>query len=447
MAAMAADPVTTTVTELPESRVRLEVEVTPQELQRRLTETAQKLGRDLRLPGFRKGKVPPPVVVRQLGREAVLDETIRGQLGRWYLEAIEHAKVHPIGDPDLNMEELPDAGEPFTFSIEIGVRPAAQLGEYKGVEAPVREAVTDDAAVQKELDELREQGARLESKGAPAAQGDFVVMDYKGYVDGEPFEGGEGRDQLVELGSGRLIPGFEEQITGAEAGEDRTIEVEFPEDYHAKHLAGNPAKFELQIKDVKAKELPELDDDFASDSAGFDTLDELKEDIADKLREAEEQKIHGEFREAALDAVVAEATIEIPEALVDARAKELWERMLATLGQQGINKETYLSIAGKPEAELLAEARPDAEQALRREAVIAAVVDAEQLTPSDGDLLDALQDAAAQQQTAPEKLRERLTKSGRLEELKDELAQRMAVDFIAEHATAVPAPATASGAS
>ena len=438
---MAADTVTTTVTELPESRVRLEVEVTPQELQRRLTETAAKLGRDLRLPGFRKGKVPPPVVVRQLGREAVLDETIRGQLGRWYLDAIEHAKLHPVGDPDVNMEELPDAGQPFTFSIEIGVRPTAQLGDYKGVSAPKREAKADEEAVQAELDQLREQGARLESKEGAAASGDFVVMDYKGYVDGEPFEGGEGRDQLIELGSGRLIPGFEEQIAGAEPGEERTIEVEFPDDYHATHLAGKPATFELQIKDVKGKEMPELDDDFASDSAGFDTLDELKEDIAGKLRESEEAKIEGEYREAVLDAVVAGATIEVPEALVDARAKELWERMLGTLGQQGIDKDTYLRIAGKTEEELLAEARPDAEQALRREAVIAAVVETEQLAPSDGDLLDALQAPALGEQTTPEKLRDRLRKAGRLEELTDDLAQRMAVDLITEHATATPAPA------
>ena len=438
---MAADTVTTTVTELPESRVRLEVEVTPQELQRRVNETAAKLGRDLRLPGFRKGKVPPPVVVRQLGREAVLDETIRGQLGRWYLEAIEAAKLHPVGDPDVNMEELPDAGAPFQFSVEIGVRPTAQLGEYKGVSAPRREAKADAEAVQAELDQLREQGARLESKGGPAADGDFVVMDYKGAVAGEPFEGGEGRDQLVELGSGRLIPGFEEQITGAEAGEERTIEVEFPEDYHATHLAGKPATFELQIKDVKAKEQPELDDDFASDAAGFDTLDELKEDIAGKLRESEEAKIEGEFREAALDAAVAGATVEVPDALVGARAKELWERMIGTLGQQGIDKETYLRIAGKSEEELLAEARPDAEQALRREAVIAAVVEAEQLAPSDGDLLDALQAPAVQEQTTPEKLRDRLQKAGRLDELADDLAQRMAIDLIAEHATATPAPA------
>ncbi len=437
---MAADTVTTTVTELPESRVRLEVEVAPEELQRRLDEMAARLGRDLRLPGFRKGKVPPPVVVRQLGREAVLDETIRGQIGRWYSDAIEAAKVHPVGEPDVNLPELPGAGEPLAFSVEVGVRPTAQLGEYKGVSAPRREPEADEEAVTTELGQLRQDGARLESKEGAATHGDFVVMDYKGYVDGEPFDGGEGRDQLIELGSGRLIPGFEEQITGAEAGQERTITVEFPEDYHATHLAGKPATFELQIKDVKAKELPELDDDFASDAAGFDTLDELREDIAAKLRATAEEEIEGEYRHAVLDAVVAEATIEIPEALVDARAKELWERMLATLGQQGIDRDAYLRIAGKPEEELLAESRPNAAQALRIEAVIAAVIEAEGLVPADGDVLDALQESAAREQTTPEKLRDRLDKSGRLDELKDDMAQRMAVELLVEHATAVAAP-------
>lgn len=443
---MAADTVTTTVVELPESRVRLEVEVTPQELNRRVNETASKLGRDLRLPGFRKGKVPPPVVVKQLGREAVLDETIRGQLGRWYLDAVEQSKIVPIGDPDVNMEDLPGVGEPFQFTVDIGVRPTAQLGDYKGVSAPRREAKADEEAVQAELDQLREQGARLESKESEAAEGDFVVMDYKGYVGGEPFEGGEGRDQLIELGSGRLIPGFEEQMTGAKAGEERTIEVEFPEDYHATHMAGKPATFELEIKDVKHKELPELDDDFASDAAGFDTLAELQKDIAAKLRETEGEKIEGEFREAVLDAVVAGATVEVPDALVDARAKELWERMLSTLQQQGIDKATYLQIASKTEEELLEEAKPDAAQAIRREAVIAAIVEAEQLAPSDGDLLDALQASAVREQTTPEKLRDRLRKAGRLEELEDDLAQRMAVDLITEHATATDAPDPAPAA-
>jgi trigger factor len=407
--------VKTTVKELPESRVRVEAEVTPDEIERSVQRTARAMGRDLRMPGFRKGKVPPPVVIQRVGREAVVDEAVRGQIGRWYLDAIDDAGIKPVGDPQLDIGDLPAQGQPLTFSIEIGVRPTATLGTYKGVEVGKREAAADEDAVQGELDALRERSARLETVDEPAGENDFIVMDYRGTIDGVAFEGGEARDQLIELGSGRLVPGFEEQLAGAKAGDQRTVKITFPDDYGADELKGRDAEFEVTVNEVKRKELPELDDDFASDAAGFDTLDELKEDIASKLREADENRLEAEFREAVLDAVVADAK----------------------LGHQGITRENYLRIAGKDEDEIIAEARPDAEQALRREAVIAAVIEAEGITPSDGDVLDALQASAAREGTTPEKLRERLEKAGRLDELKEDLAQRQAVDLLAENARAL----------
>lgn len=429
--------VKTTVKELPESRVRVEAEVTPDEIERSVQRTARAMGRDLRMPGFRKGKVPPPVVIQRVGREAVVDEAVRGQIGRWYLDAIDDAGIKPVGDPQLDIGDLPAQGQPLTFSIEIGVRPTATLGTYKGVEVGKREAAADEEAVQGELDALRERSARLETVDEPAGENDFIVMDYRGTIDGVAFEGGEARDQLIELGSGRLVPGFEEQLTGAKAGDQRTVKITFPDDYGADELKGRDAEFAVTVNEVKRKELPELDDDFASDAAGFDTLDELKEDIASKLREADENRLEAEFREAVLDAVVADAKIEVPETLVDARARELWDRMIHSLGHQGITRENYLRIAGKDEDEIIAEARPDAEQALRREAVIAAVIEAEEIAPSDGDVLDALQASAAREGTTPEKLRERLEKAGRLDELKEDLAQRQAVDLLAENARAL----------
>jgi trigger factor len=233
------------------------------------------------------------------------------------------------------------------------------------------------------------------------------------------------------------VPGFEEQLKGAKAGEERTVTITFPDDYGAEELKGREAEFAVTVNEVKRKELPELDDDFASDAAGFDTLDELREDIAAKLREADESKVEAEFREAVLDAVVAEAKVEIPETLVEARARELWERMIHSLGHQGISRESYLQIAGKSEEDILAEARPDAEQALRREAVIAAIVAAEDIQPSDGDVLDVLQSSAAREGTTPEKLRDRLEKAGRLDEIREDLAQRQAIDLITENARAL----------
>jgi trigger factor len=429
--------VKTSITELPESRVRVEAEVPAEEVERRMQATARQLGRDLRMPGFRKGKVPPPVVIQRVGRETVLDEAVRGAIGRWYLDAIDAAGIHPVGDPDLDLGDLPDEGQPLTFTIEIGVRPTAELGEYKGVEVGKREPAAGDEAIDAEIEALRERSARLETIEEAAGKGDFLVMDYVGSIDGEPFAGGEGRDQLIELGSGRLVPGFEDQLLGAKAGDERPVTVDFPEDYGAAELAGKKADFAVTVKEVKRKDLPALDDDFASDAAGFDTLAELREDIAAKLSEADEARIEAEYREAVLDAVVADSQIDVPATLVDARARELWDRMLHSLSHQGINKEAYLRIAGRSEEEILEEAKPDAEQALRREAVIAAVVEAEKIEPSDGDILDALQATAARERTTPEKLRGRLEKAGRLDELVDDLAQRAAVDFLAEHATPI----------
>jgi len=358
-------PVKTSVTELPESRVRVEAEVPAEEVERRVQQAARQLGRQLRIPGFRKGKVPPPVVIRRLGRDAVLDEALRGALGSWYVDAIDHAGITPVGEPDLNVGDLPGEGQPLSFSIEIGVRPKATLGDYKGLEVGRREPQIEDAAVQAELDRLRDRFATLDTVERAAEQGDHVVIDYLGRLDGEPFEGGEGRDQLLELGSGRLIPGFEEQLTGASAGETRNVEVAFPEDYPGE-LGGQDATFEVNVKEVKAKRLPELDDEFASESAGFDTLQELREDVEKRLREADEHSIEHEFEAAVLDAAVGEAQIELPDKLVHARAHELVEETMNRLARQGISKEAYLRIAGKDEEELAHEAEDEAAQALRR---------------------------------------------------------------------------------
>ncbi len=425
----------TTVTELPESRVRVEAEVPPEEVEREVAKTARQLGREMRIPGFRKGKVPPPVVIRRIGRAAVLTETVQDALGRWYVDAVGDAKIAPVGEPDIKLpDELPGEGEPYAFTVEIGVRPAATLGAYKGVEVGRREPAADDAAVDAELEALRERAARLETAERAAQEGDFVVMDYVGSIDGEEFEGGAGRDQMVELGSGRLIPGFEEQLVGATAGEERTVEVTFPDEYGAAHLAGKDATFAVSVKEVKEKVLPELDDDFAVDQAGFDSLDELREDIAGKLKEADERAVESAYREAVLDAVAKNATVDVPDSLVEARARELWDRMLHSLSHQGISKDAYLRIAGKSEEELLEEAKPEAEKALRREAVIAAVVAAEEIDPADGDVLDALQASAAREGVKPEKLRDRLERNGRLADLKEDLAARRAIDLLVEEA-------------
>jgi trigger factor len=432
-----ASPVKTNVTELPESRVRVEAEVPATEVEKRLAQTARRLARDTRVPGFRKGKVPPPVFIRRVGREYVLDEAIRSSIGNWYADALGEAKIAPIGEPKLDLGDLPPEGQPLSFSFEIGVRPVARLGEYLSLEVAKREAAVDDERVAHELEHLREQLARLETVERAASEGDFVVVDYKGSIDGEPFEGGEGHDQLIKLGGGRLIPGFEEQLVGASAGDERTIDVTFPDDYGAEHLAGRPAQFAISVKEVRARVLPELDDELAEAAAGFDTLDELREDVRRRIAEQEERTVEADFREAVLDAAVANATVEVPEALVEARAVELWDQMLHSLSHRGLTKEAYLQISGRTETEILDEAKPDAERALKREAVLAAVVAAEGIEPTDEELAEALAPTAAREGQQPQKLLERVRQAGTIDALREDVATRKAMDLLAERAKPV----------
>jgi len=429
--------VTTTITELPQSRVRIEAEVAPTEVERRMQQAARKLGGNLKVPGFRKGKVPPPVVIRRLGRDYVLDEALRESLGGWYSEAIDASGIAPVGEPEINVGDLPDEGSPLAFSIEIGVRPVAKLGAYKGVEVARREPVADEAAIDAELDGLRERLAKLDTVERAAEHGDFVVMDYLGKIDGDPFPGGEGRDQLLELGSGRLIPGFEEQLVGAQAGDERLVEVSFPDEYGAEHLAGKPAAFEVTVTEVKTKVLPELDDDFAADAAGFDTVAELREDIAKRLAEHEAETIEREFERDVLDAVADLAEIEVPHDLVHARAHEILEETLGSLARQGLSREQYLQITGQTEEDLAHEAEPEAERSLRREAVIAAVVEAEGIEPSDAELHEALAPTAERSKTTTDKLFKQLDANGRLTRVRRELANRKAAELLVEHAKPV----------
>jgi trigger factor len=437
--------VSTTVTELPESRVRVEAEVAPAEVERRLQEAARKLGGTLKIPGFRKGKVPPPVVIRRLGREYVLDEAMRESLGAWYVDAVDVSGIAPVGEPDINFGELPGLGAPVTFTIEIGVRPSAKLGAYKGIEVERREAAADEQAIDAEIESMRDRLATLETVDRPAEIGDHVVMDYLGKVDGVPFDGGEGRDQLLELGSGRLIPGFEEQLIGASAGDERLVEVTFPQEYGAENLSGKPATFEVKVSEVKVKLLPEVTDDFASDAAGFETLAELRQDIAARLEDQETHNIEHEFERDVLDAVVSAGTIDVPHQLIHARAHELVEDTLRNLARQGISKEMYLQISGQDEEQMAQQAEEEAAQTLRREAVIAAVVRAEKIEATDEDILEALEPTAERGKTTPQKLFDELSRNGRLNRLRADLSERQAVEWLVEQAKSVAPGAKSAG--
>jgi trigger factor len=282
----------------------------------------------------------------------------------------------------------------------------------------------------------------------PAGEGDFVVMDYVGSLDGTEFEGGEGRGQVVELGSGRLIPGFEEQLKGATAGDQRTVELTFPDDYPAEQLAGQDASFTVEVKEVKEKKLPELDDDFAVEAGGYDSLDELRAEIESRVAQAEERAIEAEFREAAVDAVVAQAKIEVPHELVHSKAHEMWHRTARRLQAQGIDPGQYLAMTGKEEEELVTESEPEAETALKREAVLAAIVEAEGIEVSDEEIEQALR-ASAPPDASDKQLKRALKRArsqGADDALREDIAMRKAVDLVVESAKPVDAEVAADAA-
>ena len=336
--------VNTKTTELGDSRVRLDVEVPSDAIEREMQSAASEIGREMRVPGFRSGKVPAQVVIQQVGREAVLDEAVRRGLPGWYEDAVTDAGINTVGDPKVDLSDLPEKGSPLAFTIEVGIVPPARLGEYKGVEVGRREPKVDPDQVQAELERLREALASLETVDRPAASGDFVVIDFSGTVDSEAFQGGDGRGQVVELGSERLVPGFEEQLEGARAGDEREVRVTFPDDYSAEELAGKEAAFAVEVKEVKEKRLPSLDDDFAVEAGGYDSLDELRAEVQQRLGEADERAIEGEFREAAVDAVVAQARIEVPHELVHSKAHEMWHRTARRMAAQGVDPRRYLEL-------------------------------------------------------------------------------------------------------
>jgi trigger factor len=442
---MTETAVKTNVTELPESRVRVEAEVVAAEIERALTQAARTIGRDLKVPGFRRGKIPPPVVIRRVGRETLLDETVKERLATWYSAAIGEAGLATVGDPDISLGELPAAGEPLRFTIEIGVRPKAKLGDWHGLEVPRRAAVVDEDEVAKELEQMRERNARLENQDGREAQlGDFVVIDYEGVMDGQALGSGSDRGQLLQLGSGKLIAGFEDGLVGAVAGEERTLELSFPDPYHSAELAGKPITFRVTVKDVKAKVLPDLDDEFASSAAGFETIDELMDDIRAQVLAADERLAEREYREAALDVAVERSEVDVPDALIEARSKEAWEHALRALAEKGISKDAYLKLDQRPEEEIIAGGYPDAAQALRREAVVVAIVESEGLEATDDELLEALADHVEPDISgkAPDthKLLASLRKSGRIVELEENITARKAIDVIVAAATPVPAP-------
>jgi trigger factor len=426
---------TTEVTPLGGDRVRLDVAVPQDEVQRQMDRTIRQIGRDVRVPGFRPGKVPAQIVVQRVGREAVVQEMLKGSLGLWYAAAVAEAGVRPIDDPEVDLDDVPEDGG-ISFTATVTTQPVPELGDYKGLEVGKAEATVPDGMLEEELEHLREHAARLEASKEPAADGDFVIIDFDGAADGQEIKGASARDHLVELGAGRLLPEFERELKGAATGDRRTVDVDYPEDDGRPELAGRTVRYSVEVKAVQRKVLPELDDDVVMQVSEFDTLDELRADVQRRLEESAAARVEDLFRGMVIDAAVEAATVEVPEVMVEDRVESIVQSTVERL--RGRSLQQMLVARGTDLDGWKGELRPEAEMAIRRELVVEAIADAESIEVSDDEVEARIRADAEASERDPKELLAEVRKGGAWERLRSDLRLQKAVDLIVEAASPIP---------
>ncbi|MDX6646914.1 MAG: trigger factor [Miltoncostaeaceae bacterium] len=430
-------PVITEVVPLEENRVRLDVAVPEDEVRKRVERAIRKIGREIRVPGFRPGKIPAQVVLNRVGRETVMQEMLRDSIGEWYAEAVADAGVDPIDEPDLDLPDETTEAE-FSFKATVQLRPKAKLGTYRGLEVVREEETVPEGALQAELERLRAEVAKLEPVERPAAAGDFLTIDFDGRIGGRPVLNANARDYLVELGGRRLVAGFDEQLEGMSAGETKTMEIAYPQEDQRTELAGQTVEYTVSVKRVHARVLPELDDAFAQQASGHETLEELVAEIQRRLEEAVRARVDEAFRRAAVDAAAAGATLEVPKVMVERRVSEILHETAHRL-PEGMSLEDYIRSTGRTPEQLIEELSPSAEAALRREMVVEAIAEAEGLSADDAEVEAQVRRDAEATERDPEKLLQDLRAGGGFEAVRRDMVIGKAIELLAEAATPITA--------
>lgn len=387
------------------------------------------------VPGFRKGRVPRQIFNQMYGEESLYQDALNKVLPDAYNEAVKETNIQPVDQPKIDIKSM-EKGQPWVLTAEVDVMPEVKLGEYKGMEVPAQDTTVTDADVDDALETKRQQQAELVLKeDKPAEKGDTVVIDYKGSVDGEEFDGGSAENYSLELGSGSFIPGFEDQLIGHNADEDVDVNVTFPEDYHAKNLAGKDALFKVKIHEIKEKQLPELDDDFAKDvDEDVDTLAELKEKTKKQLQEEKDNQAKAAIEDAAINKAVANAEIQdIPQAMLDDDTNRQMQQYLAGMQQQGISPQIYFQITGTKEEDLKKQFANDAAQRVKTNLVLEAIVDDANLDATDEEIAKEISDLAKQYGMEEDAVKKALSKDMLMHDIKI----RKAVDLVADSAKQV----------
>ncbi|MGI5940088.1 MAG: trigger factor [Thermoleophilia bacterium] len=432
----------TTLSEREGNTVKLEVEVSSEELQEAFDRQLKKLTQEARIPGFRPGKVPATMVRQRVGDEAIMTEAIEAAMVDWLKAAGAEAAVEPVDSPQIDVgEEVPQPGQPLSFTATMTVMPEVILGDYKGIEAVKETVEVTDEELDEQTERLREEFAELRPvEDRPIKAGDFVIADFSATFEGEPVGSLETTDFAFEAGSGRLFPEIEAETLGMVADEERTFKLNLPDEFDDDEVAGKEVDFMVKVKEIKEKILPDFTDEWAAEMSEFSTMAELREDIRKKIKGKKEYEAHQRFRSAAVDAVADTVTIDVPDVLVKEHATEMATDFAQTIGAQGTDIRLYLKLNNLTPDQLVEDLKPQAAKNVKAWLVLDAVAKAEELRVTDIDFNMAIQQMASATQTDPNALEDRLRKSNRLESLRQQLLREKAADFIARHAVAVDAP-------
>ena len=413
--------------------VKLVIEASAEEFEAGLNAAYNKNKNKISVPGFRKGKAPRKMIEQLYGSQIFFEDAANEIIPDAYADAAKESGLDIVSQPKVSIEQL-EAGKPFIFAAEVAVRPEVELGEYKGVEVTKADAEVTDADVEEELKKVQDQNSRTVSVEDRAVKdGDMTVIDFEGFIDGEAFEGGKGENYPLTIGSHSFIDTFEEQMIGMNIGEEKELNVTFPEDYHAENLKGKPATFKVTVKEIKEKQLPELDDDFAQDVSDFDTLAEYKDDLKKKIAERKESEAKAKKESEAIEKVVEAAKMDIPQAMIDTQVNRMLEDFAMRLQQQGLSVEQYFQCTGMTADKIMEEMKPEAVKRIKNSLVLEAVAKAENIEVSEEEFEAELQKMADMYKMEIEKIKE-FMQDAEAKQMKDDIAIQKAVELIVSSA-------------
>ena len=421
------------VEKLENNTAKLTIEVEASKFDKAIQKAYQKNKNKFNIPGFRKGKVPYAMVEKMYDAAVFYEDAANELISGAYAQAAEESGLEIVARPEINVTQI-EKGKPFIFEAEVTTKPEVKLGKYKGIKVEKADVTVTDEEVAEELDKVKEQNARLVAADDKAVEdGDQTTIDFEGFVDGVAFEGGKGEDYPLTIGSHSFIDTFEEQLIGKKVGEEVEVNVTFPENYQAKELAGKPAMFKVTIKEIKVKEYPELDDDFAQDVSEFDTLDEYKEDIKKNLTEKKEKEAEAEKESKVIEAIVNDAEMDIPEKMVEAQAEQMLEEFAQNIAMQGISFEQYLQFTGATVDQMKEQVKPQAQARVESSLVLEAVVKAENIEATEEEVEEEIKEMAGRYNMEADKLKGLLTDSDK-ENLKKDICARKAAKFVVDEA-------------